>query len=132
MSGSAASAAALPMRMEMSASRWTEYASVRPHVAETASAEAAAHLIRGHVSIARDACQRMGLEGVEALDAPLRAVAWLLAGATGSDAEIAKQTDGLEPLVAYLDERVCVPRDMGGPAAAALAAVLRDADGIET
>jgi len=35
----------------------------------------------------------------------------------------------VDALVAYLDERMCVPRDMGGPAAAALRALHRRRNG---
>ena len=126
-------APAAAARLEASAALWAAYAAPRPHVAPDASAEAAAHLVRCHEAIARDASERVGLEhglehgldDLEALDAALRALAWLLAGAAGADAEVARATDGLAPLVAYLEQRLCVPRDMGGPAAAALAGALQ-------
>ena len=35
----------------------------------------------------------------------------------------------VDALLAYLDERMCVPRDMGGPAAAALRALHRRRNG---
>ena len=50
------------------------------------------------------------------IDEALRAVAWLLA--EGEAAAPARTVPLVPELAAYLDERVCVPRDMGAPAAA--------------
>jgi glutathione S-transferase len=124
-------------RREVSAPLWAEYTRTRPHVAAGGAAEeAAAHIVRHREAIARDARLGLGLASEDALDAPLRALAWALllqqqgadggAMASRSDEEeraACHGTPGLRELAAYLEERVCVPRDMGAPAAAALTRV---------
>ena len=68
-----------------------------------------------------DAARRSVLEGdAAACDAALRgAVAALLAGA-GPGAEAQPPSEEAGALLRYLDERLCVPRDLGAPSAAAI------------
>ena len=114
-------------RLGVRDSQWEEYAERRPHVGRCVGRETAAHLIRHREAVARDACRGMGLGGdLAAVDSPLRALVWLLADASGADEAGARNTEGLRPLLAYLDERVCVPRDVGAPVAAALSQLLVD------
>ena len=65
--------------------------------------------------------KRKPLADEEDPDAALRALAYLLAGA--EDAALmaaAKETPGVAALAAFLDGRLCCPRDMGAPAASEL------------
>ena len=118
-------AAVLPDRSDVSDESWAAYASTRPHVASDARTEAAAHLIRHREAIVQDAWRKMGLDSADKVEEPLRALAWLLAGAADGDARAtAITTRGLDGLAAHLDERVCVPRDLGAPVAAALTGIL--------
>lgn len=108
-------------RSDVSAAQWTAYASSRAHVASDASAECAAHLIRNRQSVADDAQAALRFPSAEQIDIPLRALTWLLSGSMlQSDALAVKRTAGLQELIEFLDQRVCVPRDMGAPEAAAL------------
>ena len=100
---------------------WAEYARTRPHVAQTASAEVAATILRNKDDILADVAKRKPLADEEDPDAALRALAYLLAGA--EDAALmaaAKETPGVAALAAFLDGRLCCPRDMGAPAASEL------------
>jgi hypothetical protein len=73
--------------------------------------------------VLQDAARRAGLRDVQQLDPALRALVGLLAreGGAGEDEVRAAR---LEPyvgkLAAFLCDRMCVPRDMGAPSAAAL------------
>ena len=60
---------------------WAEYARTRPHVAQTASAEVAATILRNKDDILADVAKRKPLADEEDPDAALRALAYLLAGA---------------------------------------------------
>jgi len=132
---------------------WTAYAETRPGVARTPAAEAAATIVRNAAALARDALVRTTpVIGSEAeADAALRHVAALLllrtphndeAETAGMNAAPPASTDPriqaqvspcsaapptahVDALLAYLDDRLCVPRDMGAPAAAALRALPR-------
>ena len=75
-----------------------------------------------------DAARRSVLEGVAAAcDAALRgAVAALLAA--GPEAEAQPPSEEAGTLLRYLDERLCVPRDLGAPSAAAIRALAQPAE----
>lgn len=103
---------------------WTEYAASRPYLAATPQAEAAAIIKRNREAISADVLKRAGgsaLEGLlpsteSDLDEALRALVCVL---LDSD-EDAKSTLGVGTLVSFLDERMCVPRDMGAMSASAI------------
>ena len=75
---------------------------------------------------AREAAVEAALEAADAAaNAAANAAAAAVASGEGGDGEAAAllgllSTRGLAELTAHLDERVCVPRDLGAPAAAAL------------
>ena len=52
------------------------------------------------------------------VEAALRALVVLLSGSTATEEARARSTPGVAAFAAYLDERLCVPRDMGAPPAA--------------
>lgn len=87
---------------------WAAFAASRPHVADTPGEEAAARVVRNRVAIVADAVKRGSLVAEEA-DGALRGLAMLLAG-LGDEAEC---SDAVVAAADYLDERLCVPRDMG-------------------
>eukprot|EP00930_Biecheleria_cincta_P087903 TRINITY_DN77142_c0_g1_i1.p1 TRINITY_DN77142_c0_g1~~TRINITY_DN77142_c0_g1_i1.p1 ORF type:complete len:272 (+),score=51.83 TRINITY_DN77142_c0_g1_i1:394-1209(+) len=87
---------------------WTNYASTRPYVASSPEKEAAARVVRNHDAIAADAIARGSLTEAEA-DSALRGLAALLAG-VGTEADAGP---GVRAAAKYIDDRMCVPRDMG-------------------
>ena len=105
---------------------WAEYARERPHVAPSAAAEAAAALERNAAAIVRDAEKQLALPpGTKAreYEAALRAVAAALLDDAAVDE--ARQTPFAAAFLDHLDERICVPRDLGAPPAAAIRALRR-------
>lgn len=113
---------------------WARYAADRPHIAPTPPREAAAALVRNRSGILTDSA-RWAEEGGRALcsagelDVGLRALAWAIASG-GDDIDDIGDADpsfdgllnfsGTVLLAKYLCQRICVPRDMGAPAAAAI------------
>ena len=108
------------------------------------------YLLLAQAAIVADAAKRRVLDGdAAACDAALReaVVALLLLGGAGAGAEADAQAGagaeagaqveaGAQPpseaagaLLRYLDERLCVPRDLGAPSAAAIRAL---AQAVET
>jgi len=87
---------------------WDSFAAGRPHVASTPEAEAAARVVRNRAAIFRDAVKQGSLAEEEA-DVALRGLAALLMGR----ADEAEASPAAAAAAAYLDERLCVPRDMG-------------------
>ena len=105
---------------------WAEYARERPHVAPSAAAEAAATLERNAAAIVRDAEKQLALPpGTKAreYEAALRAVTAALLDDDAVDD--ARRTPHTAAFLDHLDERVCVPRDLGAPPAAAIRALRR-------
>ena len=107
---------------------WGEYAKLRPHVAETPAAEAAAVLARNRDAILADIRGRasssskwiergLPVEDADAMDLAMRGLASAL---MGEDADAIHGVPGAAALAGYLDERMCVPRDMGALSAAAI------------
>ena len=108
---------------------WAEYASSRPYLADTPQAEAALIMTRNRKSIAIDTLKR-------ANDSP-----WKQRGLPTSEAELDKAmielvqvlindddsllTDRAAALAGFLDERMCVPRDMGAMSAATIKILAR-------
>lgn len=97
---------------------WSAYASDRPWIAASPGAEAAATIARRREAIAADAEAR----GVADADEGLRGVVDALLDGASLDALLdgASLDDTAAGVAAYLDERLCVPRDLGAPAAAAI------------
>ncbi len=116
---------------------WTEYSATRPWVASTASEEAASVLIRNRELIVADVLkQRKGgkrsdfdlpteSEMME-LDEAMRSLATILCQDSDSfrydddTIEQCKGTKYVKTLAAFLDHRMCVPRDMGTFSAASI------------
>ncbi|EJK71359.1 hypothetical protein THAOC_07216 [Thalassiosira oceanica] len=116
---------------------WDEYRAARPHLARTPAAEAARVLLSNREAILADTLKRSeALEGTgvpldrDGLDGAMRALAAVLAcdGAGGGRhygelevaAREAEEVEGVFALARFLDERMCVPRDMGSMSAAAI------------
>ncbi|KAL1499769.1 hypothetical protein AB1Y20_012455 [Prymnesium parvum] len=98
---------------------WAAYAAGRPHVAASPCEEAAARLVRSRRLLAADAARRIERTAESAADEALRGVAAaLLALRSGDGMPALSPTEAA--LAKYLAERMCVPRDMGAPAAQAL------------
>jgi len=111
---------------------WREYASSRPYVADTAAKEAAATLVRNRDAVKRDADRRKTIAPIwrnrlpnddDGMDRAMRALASLLAEGVETDCDIHNDfaaVPGVGALASFLDERMCVPRDMGPMSAAAI------------
>jgi len=106
---------------------WDEYASSRPYVASSSNQEAAAVLIRNRENIAKDVAKNCGdaaLAGeAEALDAAMRSLAVALCDEERFSSAVREACEdecggSVRSLAAFLDERMCVPRDMGALSAA--------------
>jgi hypothetical protein len=103
---------------------WTEYISSRPYLAATPEAEAASTMTRNREAIFGDVLKRPGgsawkggLRTTESnLDEALRA---LVCALLVNDTDV-KSTPDVGALASFLDERMCVPRDMGAMSASAI------------
>jgi len=101
---------------------WNEYISTRPYMAETSSMEAAATIFKNKQAIIKDIERRMSITPSwksklpENIDSALRELVMVLINDDDSD----DVSDGIGALASFLDERMCVPRDMGAMSAAAL------------
>ena len=117
----------------VSAELWSEYAASRPHVAPSPAAEAAAALVRNAQAVCRDAEACYALPtgtDTASYDAALRCVVTRLLIESGAELEEASaeelgQDAVVAALAAHLDHRVCVPRDVGAPAAEAIRRLAR-------
>jgi len=105
---------------------WESYRATRPYAAASPGEEAASVLIRNREAIARDVetnCGDSSLSG-DVLDEAMRSLAVLLCGAHGGFSaetiEACGEEGGGDPrrLAGFLDDRMCVPRDMGALSAA--------------
>lgn len=85
---------------------WATYAAQRPFLAPTPAEEAAARIVRNREALAKDAMAQ-GVQQSE-VDEGLRAVAAALLEDSPPDA-----SSSMAAVAAYLDDRLCVPRDMG-------------------
>lgn len=115
---------------------WNEYKSTRPHLADTPSAEAGRVLLNNREAIVKDTLKRAAsLEGSgipldeKGLDNAMRALAAILVYGDANDghyegmevaAKEAADVTGVFALAKFLDERMCVPRDMGTMSANAI------------
>lgn len=93
---------------------WDDYASTRSYLAKTPHAEAGAVIIKNRVAIMEDAKKRGAMPNQELEDALQELALTLLNGETSTT------NDAVKTLAAFLDERMCVPRDMGAMSAAAI------------
>lgn len=111
---------------------WDAYRAGRTHLAQSPAAEAAATIVRNREAIVRDAARRCNTDHTwrsklppttEATDAALRGLASsLLDERNDNNSEVAgdNNDDYVGVLASFLDERMCVPRDMGALSAAAV------------
>mmetsp|Transcript_122 Transcript_122/g.188 ORF Transcript_122/g.188 Transcript_122/m.188 type:complete len:471 (+) Transcript_122:73-1485(+) len=103
---------------------WNTYASTRPYVAETPSAEAALIMTQNKDAILRDTLKNgsglLGSSSESELDEIMRAMIYILIHQDGEEAKDAKNVHGVGEFATFLDERMCVPRDMGSMSAASI------------
>ena len=115
---------------------WDDYRSTRSWLALTPSAEAGKTLLNNRQAIVKDTVKRSSsLEGKgipldeKNLDLAMRALATILIYGTEDDGKYdelkeayseAANVNGVYALAKFLDERMCVPRDMGSMSAAAI------------
>ena len=115
---------------------WDEYRSGRPYLANTPSSEAGRVLMNNREAIVKDTLKRgTALEGTGipleegGLDEAMRALSTiLLYGAEGDGhyeelgaaSKEARDVKGVYAVAKFLDERMCVPRDMGAMSADAI------------
>ncbi|KAL3799765.1 hypothetical protein HJC23_010415 [Cyclotella cryptica] len=117
---------------------WDEYRSSRPYLARTPSAEAGSVLVKNRNAIVMDTlkqCTRSNsnsksiLTDEKQLDEAMRALSTILVYGADEDgmydelniaSKEAYNVDGVLDLAAFLDERMCVPRDMGAMSADAI------------
>jgi len=116
---------------------WEEYISTRPYLAKTPSAEAGRILISNREAIVKDTLKRastlegsgLPLESEKGLDNAMLALATILIYGDEDDgqyddmeiaAKEATHVKGVYAMANFLDERMCVPRDMGTMSANAI------------
>lgn len=105
---------------------WKKYSADRPYVAESPSKEAASVLIRNREMIVNDIEKRRDMKTTahdlpagQELDESLRCLASILCDDEfESSLSECKQNFHVTEIAAFLDERMCVPRDMGALSAA--------------
>ena len=117
---------------------WNQYASTRPYLASNPYAEVSSILCRNREAIIGDTLKRAskspwnesGLPQTESdIDSTLLALAGLLLAKGGSGASSAKDIVGddmvgsVGAFASFLDERMCVPRDMGEISASTIKAL---------
>lgn len=115
---------------------WNDYRSTRPHLANTPSAEAGRVIVNNRVAIVKDILKRastLDSAGIpldeKGLDKTMRALSSILIYGTRTDGQynelevVSKEAwdvNGVVALAKFLDERMCVPRDMGAMSADAI------------
>lgn len=116
---------------------WEEYISTRPYLAKTPSAEAGRILMSNREAIVKDTLKRastlegsgLPLESEKGLDNAMLALATILIYGNEDDgqydeletaAKEATHVKGVYAMAKFLDERMCVPRDMGTMSANAI------------
>mmetsp|Transcript_21470 Transcript_21470/g.46649 ORF Transcript_21470/g.46649 Transcript_21470/m.46649 type:complete len:424 (+) Transcript_21470:129-1400(+) len=115
---------------------WDEYKSTRPYLADTPSAEAGKVILSNRDAIIKDTLKRAAtLEGTgipldeKGLDEGMRALASILIYGAEEDGHYeemevtskdARDVTGVFAIAKFLDERMCVPRDMGAMSADAI------------
>lgn len=118
---------------------WDEYRSCRPYLAQTPSAEAGSVLVKNHKAIVVDTLKQCArgnsnlrstiLTDEKQLDEAMRALSTILIFGAEEDGKYDELTlaskeaynvVGVLELAAFLNQRMCVPRDMGAMSADAL------------
>lgn len=110
---------------------WERYSTDRPNVASTPGAEAALIMTRNRNRILKDIQKQQQRKKIQAqalpeseeeLDATLRGLVSVLLQSEPSDWDTASldNEEMVGSLAAFLDERMCVPRDMGAMSAACI------------
>jgi len=108
---------------------WREYASSRPHLSSSPNEEAASVLIRNRENIMMDIMKRINSGEAsqlppdpEIVDEAMRSLAVLLCDddrfQDGAIKRLCNSNEHHKMLASFLDERMCVPRDMGSLSAA--------------
>lgn len=119
-------------------SLWKEYQSTRPHVADTPAAEAAGIMYRNRDAIVQDIVQKRSSAltkrktflpdslDSESIDRALRQLIQVLLRLDEQEQVLDEQMiSSVGWLAAFLDERMCVPRDMGAMSAACIKGIAR-------
>eukprot|EP00527_Entomoneis_sp_CCMP2396_P003325 CAMPEP_0198144192 /NCGR_PEP_ID=MMETSP1443-20131203/13990_1 /TAXON_ID=186043 /ORGANISM="Entomoneis sp., Strain CCMP2396" /LENGTH=474 /DNA_ID=CAMNT_0043807545 /DNA_START=59 /DNA_END=1483 /DNA_ORIENTATION=+ len=104
---------------------WQAYASTRPYVADTPQAQAAQIICSNRQVILKDTLKRGGdtstaSSSEEELDETMRELVEVLLGNADETSLTNDSRRAVGALVAFLNERMCVPRDMGATPAAVL------------
>lgn len=106
---------------------WEAYASTRPYVASSPHADAASIVTKNRAAIIQDLLKqapsspwrKKGLPTTqEEADLAMRGLATALL--SDGDKEVAESISGAIALAGFLDERMCVPRDMGAMSASTI------------
>jgi glutathione S-transferase len=107
---------------------WTDYAKDRVYVERTPHREAAAIITRNRGAISQDVCKQSKMpnwkgrglpDSPESAEAALRELVAVLIH-EGPLEELAFSADDVSSVATFLDERICVPRDMGAMSAATI------------
>lgn len=101
---------------------WFEYIATRPYLAATPQLEAAATIVRNRHAIVKDALKRSQSAGLPtASDGIEDAMKGLVLALSDDDrADSNSLTPNVITMAKFLDDRMCVPRDMGAMSAAAI------------
>jgi glutathione S-transferase len=90
---------------------WKAYASTRPHVAVSRELECVSFHVRNRDAILEQAAKVLTNMSQEELDQALREVLTTLL--EGGSSSVTGLSGNARDITAFLDERLCVPRDMG-------------------
>ena len=101
---------------------WNQYARTRPHVAESPELECAAYYVRNRATIITQAAADIATMSENEIESALLEVlgALLESGGVDDPSVVSSLSGNARELASYLEERLCVPRDMGALPAAAL------------
>ena len=96
---------------------WSQYASTRPFAAASPELECVAFHVRNRDTIIAEATKVLTNMDQDEIEAALREV---LAALLEEGGDVTRLSGNARDLAGYLDERLCVPRDMGVLPAATL------------
>jgi glutathione S-transferase len=111
---------------------WNEYSSTRPHVADTPQGQAALTILCNRDAIIRDTVKRAATAPWSASNLPKtetrveETLKGLVQVLLNPDIAGGDPLEAVGALAGFLDERMCVPRDMGAMSAACLKKVAGD------